>query len=190
MLKGYLRAAALALGLAASTAPAAALDLGNYDLENLIFLELKTGRVVIELRPDLAPNHVARIRELTRQGFYDGLLFHRTIKGFMVQTGDPLGNGSGGSGRKLGAEFNREPHVPGIVSMARSANPNSADSQFFIMLGASPALDGKYTVWGRVIDGMEHVNRIKLGDARLNGQVENPDRIVSMKVAADVEDGR
>ena len=190
MLKGYLRAVAVALGLAGSTAPAAAVDLGSYDSENLIFLELKTGRVVIELRPDLAPNHVTRVKELTRQGFYDGLLFHRTIEGFMVQTGDPLGTGAGGSGQKLMAEFNGEPHVPGIVSMARAADPNSADSQFFIMLGTSPALDGKYTVWGRVIDGMEHVNQIQLGDSRLNGQVENPDHIVSMKVTADVGEGR
>jgi len=157
------------------------------DLENLLYMELKTGRVVIEMRPDLAPEHVARIKELVRQGFYDGLPFHRVIAGFMAQTGDPNGDGTGGSGRKLRAEFSNEPHVRGTVSMARASNPDSADSQFFIVLDASPHLNGKYTVWGKVIEGMEHVDQIKLGSPSLNGKVYGPDRMISLKLAADVE---
>ena len=156
--------------------------------ENTLYLELKTGRVVIELRPDLAPNHVARIKELVRQGFYDGLKFHRVIDGFMAQTGDPLGNGTGGSGQNLKAEFSNERHLRGTLSMARAASPNSADSQFFIMLAASPHLDGQYSIWGRVIDGMEHVDNIKKGSSTRNGSVDDPDSIVSMKIAADVDD--
>jgi len=150
-------------------------------------MELKSGRVVIEMRPDLAPNHVARIKELVREGFYDGLTFHRVIEGFMAQTGDPKGDGTGGSGKNLNAEFSRELHVRGTVSMARAASPNSADSQFFIVLDAAPHLNGKYTVWGKVIEGMEHVDRIKLGNQAMNGRVFNPDEIISLKVAADVE---
>ncbi|MEQ8664708.1 MAG: peptidylprolyl isomerase [Rhodospirillales bacterium] len=156
------------------------------DLENTLYMELETGRVVIEMRPDLAPNHVARIKQLVREGFYDGLKFHRVIAGFMAQTGDPNGDGTGGSGRKLNAEFSQEPHVRGVVSMARAANPNSADSQFFIVLDAAPHLNGQYTVWGKVTAGMEHVDQIKLGSQSLNGKVFNPDEIVSLKVAADV----
>ena len=158
------------------------------EMENMIYLELEQGRVVIELLPDLAPNHVARIKELTRQGFYDGLKFHRVIDGFMAQTGDPKGNGTGGSGRNIDAEFNAEPHSRGAVSMARAQNPNSADSQFFIVLADSNFLDGQYTVWGRVTEGMEHVDQIKKGSKSNNGAVSDPDRIVSMKVAADVDE--
>ncbi|MFP6742808.1 MAG: peptidylprolyl isomerase, partial [Alphaproteobacteria bacterium] len=117
------------------------------ELENMLYLELKTGRVTIELRPDLAPNHVARIKELAREGFYDGLKFHRVIAGFMAQTGDPKGNGTGGSGQNLDAEFSDERHTRGTLSMARAQNPNSADSQFFIVLKDAPHLDGQYTVW-------------------------------------------
>jgi peptidylprolyl isomerase len=157
------------------------------DPENTLYLELKTGRVVIEMRPDLAPKHVARIKELVRQGFYDGLKFHRVIDGFMAQTGDPLGNGTGGSGHKLTAEFSRQKHLRGTVSMARAASPDSADSQFFIMLAAAPHLDGQYTVWGQVIDGMEHVDEIKKGSKARNGAVDDPDSIISLKVAADVD---
>jgi peptidylprolyl isomerase len=157
------------------------------DPENLLYLDLKDGRVVIELRPDLAPKHVARIKELTRKGFYDGIVFHRVIDGFMAQGGDPTGTGTGGSGVKLPAEFSGEHFVRGTVGMARSNDPNSADSQFFICLAPAPFLDGKYTVWGRVIEGMDHVDHIKKGDQGANGQVDHPDKIVRMRVAADVK---
>ena len=156
--------------------------------ENILYLELKDGRVVIELLPELAPNHVARIKELAREGFYDGLKFHRVIDGFMAQTGDPKGNGTGGSGQNINAEFSAEKHVRGAVSMARAQSPNSADSQFFIVLKDSFFLDGQYTVWGRVTEGMEHVDEIKKGSSTNNGSVYEPDSIVSMKVAADVEE--
>lgn len=152
------------------------------DPENTLFLDLDWGRVTIELRPDLAPGHVARIKELAREGFYDGIVFHRVIDGFMAQTGDPTGTGMGGSGKKLEAEFSREPHLRGVCSMARAQDPNSADSQFFICFGGTTFLDGQYTVWGKVTSGMEHVDRIKRGEP-----VDNPDKIVSMRVAADVD---
>ena len=157
------------------------------DPENTLYLDLKDGRVVIEMLPDIAPKHVARIKELTRTGFYDGLVFHRVIDGFMAQTGDPKGDGTGGSGVKLPAEFSKYAFVRGTVGMARSSNPNSADSQFFICFGPSRFLDGKYTVWGRVIDGMEYVDKIKRGDERRNGTVENPDQIVRMQLATDAK---
>ena len=157
------------------------------DLENTLYLEVPTGRVVIEMRPDLAPNHVAQIKRLAREGFYDGIVFHRVIDGFMVQTGCPRGDGTGGSGSKLKAEFNDKKHVRGVCSMARAMDPNSADSQFFIMLGTSPHLDRQYSVWGRVVSGMEHIDAIKKGNSARNGSVTDPDKIVSMKVAADVE---
>jgi len=150
------------------------------DQENTIILETTKGTATIALRPDLAPNHVARIKELTREGFYDGIVFHRVIDGFMAQTGDPNGTGTGGSGKNLDAEFNREPHVRGTCSMARAQNPNSADSQFFICFGDSSFLDGQYTVWGSVVEGMENIDKIKRGEP-----VQDPDKIVSMKVAAD-----
>ena len=156
------------------------------DLENTIYLDLKDGRVVIELRPDLAPNHVSRIKELTRQGFYDGLKWHRVIDGFMAQTGDPKGLGTGGSGQNIDAEFSEEPHVRGTVSMARSQKPDSADSQFFIVFAPSKWLDGQYTVWGEVNEGMDHVDQIKKGEDN-SGRVEDPDVIVRMQVAADSE---
>ncbi len=157
------------------------------DLDNTVYLDLKDGRVVIELRPDLAPAHVARIKELVRQKFYDGIVFHRVIDGFMVQTGDPTGTGMGGSGQKLKAEFSSEPHVRGVVSMARAASPDSADSQFFIVLKDSTFLDGQYTVFGKVVEGMQYVDNIKKGDSRDNGAVTNPDKIVAMRVAKDVQ---
>ena len=157
------------------------------DPENTLYLDLEGGRVVITLRPDLAPNHVARIKELTRQGFYDGLKFHRVIDGFMAQTGDPRGNGTGGSGQNLKAEFSNEPHVRGTLSMARAMNPDSADSQFFIMFATAPHLDGQYTVWGKVTSGMEFVDQIKKGSQANNGSVTDPDIIVRMQVAADVD---
>ena len=139
------------------------------------------------LRPDLAPGHVARIKELARQGFYDGVVFHRVIEGFMAQGGDPTGTGAGGSGKKLKAEFSAEPHVRGTLSMARTNDPNSADSQFFICFGPTPFLDGKYTVWGKVVEGMDFVDKIKKGDAARNGIVSDPDKIVKMQVAADAK---
>ena len=154
------------------------------DLENTLIMELTYGRVVIEMRPDLAPKHVARIKELVRQGFYDGTPFHRVIEGFMAQGGDPTGTGTGGSGKKLPAEFSREKHVRGTVSMARAADPNSADSQFFIVFQDASFLDGQYTIWGKVTEGMEFVDKIKRGTGQ-NGIVKNPDKIISMKVAAD-----
>lgn len=177
----YLWAAVAALMLMAMPVEAA-------EFENTIYLDLKDGRVVIALRPDLAPNHVARIKELTRQGFYDGLKFHRVMAGFMAQTGDPKGNGTGGSGQKLKAEFSIEKHVRGTVSMARSRRPDSADSQFFIMFAPAPFLDGKYTIWGEVVEGMKYVDMIQLGDSQRNGSVKDPDSIVRMQVAADAKD--
>lgn len=156
------------------------------DLENRLYLELKDGRVVIELRPDLAPGHVARIKELARETFYDGIVFHRVIEGFMAQTGCPRGTGTSGSGRKLKAEFSAEPHIRGTVSMARTPDPDSADSQFFICFAPSAFLDGQYTVWGQVIDGMDLIDGIKKGSRMANGAVTDPDRIVSLRVAADI----
>ena len=157
------------------------------DLENTIYMDLKDGRVVIKLRPDLAPNHVKRIKELARQKFYDGLVFHRVIDGFMAQGGDPTGTGMGGSGKNIKAEFSNAKHLRGTLSMARSNNPNSADSQFFVVLDTAPHLDGQYTVWGQVISGMEFVDMIKKGDQFANGSVKNPDKIMLMRVAVDVE---
>jgi peptidylprolyl isomerase len=165
--------------------PEAASD-GGSNLENRLYLELESGRVVIHLRPDLAPNHVARIKQLAREKFYDGIVFHRVIDGFMAQTGDPTGTGTGGSGQKLKAEFNSGKHVRGACSMARSQNPDSADSQFFICFEAAPHLDGQYTLWGEVIVGMEHVDKIRRG-APGSGTVTDPDRIKSLSVAADVK---
>ncbi len=153
------------------------------DSENALILETTQGTVVIELRPDLAPKHVERLKTLAREGFYDGIVFHRVIDGFMAQTGCPHGIGTGGSSYpNLPAEFNAEPHIRGICSMARSSNPNSANSQFFIVFDDATFLDKQYTVWGKVIEGMENVDKIKRGEP-----VQNPDKIKSMKVAADVK---
>jgi peptidylprolyl isomerase len=157
------------------------------DPENTIYLDVPKGRVVIELRPDLAPKTVARIKELTRKGFYDGIAFHRVIDGFMAQTGDPKGDGTGGSGQRLKAEFSQAHHVRGTVSMARAQDPDSADSQFFICFAPAPFLDGKYTIFGQVTSGMEFVDALKKGDEGNNGSVSNPDRIVKMQVAADAD---
>lgn len=152
------------------------------DPENTLIMETTQGPVTIEMRPDLAPNHVARIKELAREGFYDGVVFHRVIDGFMAQTGCPHGTGTGGSGKKLAAEFNSAKHERGTASMARAANPDSADSQFFICFEDAPFLNGQYTVWGQVTDGMENVDKIKRGEP-----VIDPDKIVSLRVQADVE---
>jgi cyclophilin family peptidyl-prolyl cis-trans isomerase len=151
------------------------------DPENTLILETTKGRVVIELRPDLAPGHVERIKTLAREGFYDGVPFHRVIEGFMAQTGDPTGTGTGGSKYPdLKAEFNAEPHVRGICSMARTNAPNSANSQFFIVFDDAGFLDRQYTVWGKVTEGMENVDKIKRGEP-----VRDPDRITTMRVQAD-----
>ena len=147
------------------------------DNDNTLVLETTQGRVAIAMRPDLAPTHVARIKELVRQGFYDGVVFHRVIEGFMAQTGCPQGTGTGGSGKKLKAEFSPEKHVRGTVSMARAQNPDSADSQFFICFTDAPWLNGQYTVWGKVTAGMENVDKIKRGEP-----VADPDRIISAKL--------
>jgi peptidylprolyl isomerase len=150
------------------------------DPENTLLVETSKGALVIEMRPDLAPGHVARIKELARSGFYDGLKFHRVIDGFMAQTGCPQGTGTGGSGRKLKAEFSGEKHQRGTVSMARANDPNSGDSQFFICFDEAPWLNKQYTVWGKVIEGMENVDAINKGEPP-----RNPDNIVSVRVAAD-----
>ena len=152
------------------------------DHENTLHVQLEKGLVKIELLPKLAPGHVARIKELAREKFYDGVVFHRVIEGFMAQGGDPTGTGMGGSKKPdLKAEFSKEPHVKGICSMARSSNPNSANSQFFICFGDAGFLDNQYTVWGRVSSGMEFVDGLKRGEPP-----KNPDKIVTMRVAADV----
>lgn len=178
-MKKVLAAAAIA-GLVAA-GDASAVDGGD-----MLVLELRTGEVEIELRPDLAPGHVERITTLANDGFYDGLTFHRVIDGFMAQTGDPRGDGTGGSSKPdLPAEFSNEPFVRGTLGMARSANPDSANSQFFIMFAEAPHLNGQYTVWGQVTDGMELVDRIKKGHPAMNGSVQDPDVIVKMQVAAD-----
>jgi len=156
------------------------------DPENTLVMKLKDGEVLIEMFPDVAPEHVKRIKELVRQGFYDGLKFHRVIDGFMAQTGDPQGTGMGGSGKKLKAEFNNKAHRRGTVSMARANDPNSADSQFFICFDNATFLDRQYTVWGQVISGMQYVDKIKRGTGS-NGTVHGPDTIISLKVLADVK---
>ena len=151
------------------------------DPENTLIMETTQGNVVIALRPDLAPKHVERIKQLAREGFYDGIVFHRVIEGFMAQTGCPQGTGTGGSKYpNLPAEFNAEKHVRGVCSMARSQNPNSANSQFFICFDDARFLDKQYTVWGKVVEGMDNVDKIKRGEP-----VRDPDKIVSMKVMAD-----
>ena len=155
------------------------------DPENALVMKLKDGEVVIEMYPDAAPNHVARIKELVREGFYNGLKFHRVIDGFMAQTGCPLGNGTGGSGKKLKAEFNTIPHTRGIVSMARAMSPDSADSQFFICYDDCPHLNGQYTVWGKVVSGMEYVDKIKKCGG-YNVMVSQPDEIISIQVISDL----
>jgi peptidylprolyl isomerase len=152
------------------------------DPENTLLIETTQGPVVIAMRPDVAPNHVAHIKKLAREGFYDGIVFHRVIDGFMAQTGDPTGTGTGSSKYpNLKQEFNSEPHVRGTASMARAQNPDSANSQFFICFDDASFLDRQYTVWGKVIEGMENVDKIKRGEP-----VRDPDKMVSVKVAADV----
>lgn len=172
------------LGLAAAACFAVAEPAGAADPENTLLIDLSTGgRVVIEMLPEIAPKHVARIKELVRAGFYDGIVFHRVIDGFMAQTGDPTGTGTGGSGRgKLPAEFSKVPFERGVVGMARTPDPNSADSQFFIMFAPAPHLNGQYTVWGRVVEGMEFVDKIARTEPRRPAQL---DRMIKVRVAAD-----
>jgi len=177
------RVVALIVGLFIfAVAPARAMD-----PENTLYLEVKGGRVVIELRPDLAPQTVAHVKELVRRGFYDGLTFHRVIEGFMAQTGDPKGNGSGGSGQNVKAEFSQTHFVRGTVGLARANDPDSGDSQFFICFKPTPFLDGKYTVFGQVTSGMEAIDAIKKGDSTRNGAVSDPDRIIRLQIAADAD---
>ena len=159
------------------------------DKDNTLYMDIKGGRVVIRMRPDLAPKHVARIKELVREGFYDGLTFHRVIPGFVAQGGDPLGNGTGGSGVNIPAEFSQAKHKRGTVAMARSQNPNSADSQFYIAYADLPSLDGQYTIWGEVTKGMHLVDRIRPGEGANGTVLSKPTIIERMQVAADVDKG-
>ncbi len=173
----FVVAVVMSLGLMVS---AQAQDL---DPNNTLYLDLKDGRVVIKMRPDLAPEHVKQIKDLTKQGFYDGIVFHRVIDGFMAQTGDPTGTGVGGSQLPdIKAEFSDAPFKRGVVGMARAASPDSANSQFFIMFDDGDFLNGQYTVWGEVVDGMEFVDKIKRGEPPAN-----PDKIVKMQIAADAK---
>ena len=159
------------------------------DPENTLVMELEYGTVVIEMLPEVAPKHVARIKELTREGFYDGIVFHRVMEGFMAQTGDPTGTGRGGSGQNIDAEFSSEPYLRGTLGMARSQSPNSADSQFFITFAPARFLDNQYTVWGRVIEGMDAVDQIKKAPAgSQSGAVDDPDKMIRLRVQADIKD--
>jgi peptidylprolyl isomerase len=185
------RAAFAVLAIAATGAfmsDADAATPANLDPENTLYIDLKSGRVVIQMFPDLAPKHVARVKELVRQGFYDGTPFHRVIDGFMAQGGDPTGTGQGGSKLPdLPAEFTRERHfLRGTVGAARTSDPNSANSQFFIMFAPGPNLDGQYTIWGQVVSGMQFVDEIKKG-AGGSGAVTGPDKIVKAQIAADAK---
>ena len=169
----------------AGVLPASAAEL---DQDNTVFMDLTYGRVVIKLRPDLAPNHVAQVKTLVKKGFYNGTPFHRVIEGFMAQGGDPTGTGTGGSDLPdLKAEFTKTHFVRGTIGAARSSDPNSANSQFFIMFAPASNLDGDYTVWGEVVSGMEFVDKIKKGNPDDDGVVDNPDRIVKMQMAADAK---
>jgi peptidylprolyl isomerase len=179
-----LLAFALGLGLSLAEMPHAAAGPAK-DPGNTVYLDTKDGRITIELRPDLAPKHVAQIKTLVKRGFYDGIVFHRVIDGFMAQTGDPTGTGMGGSDLpNIPAEFSSEPFKRGTVGMARSADPNSANSQFFICFADAPFLNGKYTVVGQVTSGMDVVDKIKKGDQAANGAVTDPDKIIKMQLAS------
>lgn len=181
MLKPFAMAALAALAILSLGGPVSAAD-----PENTLYLDVPKGRVIIELRPDLAPKTVAQIKALTRRGFYDGIKFHRVIPGFMAQTGDPTGTGTGGSGKNVPAEFSQAHFIRGSVGMARAQSPDSGDSQFFICFAPSSFLDGKYTLFGQVTSGMEFIDAIKPGVGQ-GGTVDNPDKIVHMQVAADAD---
>ncbi|MCB1508969.1 MAG: peptidylprolyl isomerase [Hyphomicrobiaceae bacterium] len=181
-----LKTVALALSILAALVLPAAAQATDVNPEDVLVMELPAGRVLIRLRPDLAPMHAQRLRLLAREGFYDNVPFHRVIEGFMAQTGDPTGTGMGGSSYPdLAAEFSPRPYERGVVGMARAADPNSANSQFFIMFGTNPSLNGQYTVVGEVIEGMDLIDAIKRGDPRRNGMVAEPDRITRIRVLAD-----
>lgn len=191
MLRRSLFAAALALcsslAIAQTPAPTAA-QAARSSPENTMILDLKDGRVTIRLRPDLAPKHVAQIKALVKRGFYDGIVIHRVIPGFMAQTGDPTGTGAGGSNLpNIPSEFTVEPFKRGTIGMARGSDPNSANSQFFIMFGDGSFLNGQYTVVGEVVSGMDAVDKIKKGDANNNGKVTNPDKVVRLQMQTDVK---
>ena len=172
--------------LAATAAPAVAQ--AGLDPQNSLFLQLKDGRVVIKLRPDIAPKHVAQIKALAKRGFYDNIVFHRVIEGFMAQTGDPRGNGTGGSDLpNIPAEFSSVPFRRGVVGMARAQDPNSANSQFFIMLAESASLNGQYTVVGEVVSGMDLVDKIKKGSRNDNGSVQGPDKMIKLQLMTDAK---
>ena len=182
--QGFL-AAVLTLALAMAFAVPAS-GKNSRKIENMLYLELKNGRAVIELYPEAAPKHVARIKELARRKFYDGIVFHRVIPGFMAQTGDPTGTGTGGSGQNLPAEFSKEHSFErGTIGMARTSDPNSGDSQWFICFAPASHLNGQYTIWGKVVEGMDLVDGIATGEPPAQ-----PDKIVSLRVAADVEGGK
>jgi peptidylprolyl isomerase len=187
---GSLKGAVMRLILAFATVLLASAGVAAAaDKENTLYIDLKDNcRVVIEMRPDLAPKHVAQIKKLAREGKYDGVVFHRVIDGFMAQTGDPTGTGTGGMGDTLPAEFSKEPHVRGAVSMARTSDPNSARSQFFIVFKDSNFLDGQYTLWGKVTSGMDCVDRIKKGAPGSGAVAAPPDKMIRVRVAADVKE--
>ena len=188
LFSAVLLAAGLILGSPVQTTKLISTAIAAEDAENTLVMELKNGEVRMRLRPDLAPNHVERLKILTRQGFYDGIVFHRVIAGFMAQTGDPTGTGTGGSELPdLKAEFTNAPFVRGVLGMARSRNPNSANSQFFITFADASHLNGQYTVFGEVVDGMDVVDKIKKGPPSQNGIVSSPDKIIRMRVAADIK---
>lgn len=175
---------AVIVSLAAGTAQAAP---PAPDPENTLIMELKSGKVTIKLRPDIAPKHVERVKKLVREGFYNGIVFHRVIPGFMAQTGDPTGTGSGGSKYPdLKQEFTPTPFERGTIGAARTSNPDSANSQFFICFTHTPHLNGQYTVWGQVVDGMQHVDNVKKGEPG-SGAVASPDKIVKLSVMADLK---
>lgn len=180
-----LRTLAFALGLSLSAGAGA---VSAQDLENTLLIDMDAGRIVIEMRPDLAPNHVERIKMLAREEFYDGVVFHRVIEGFMAQTGDPTGTGMGGSTYPdLAQEFTKTPFLRGVVGMARTNDPNTANSQWFICFDDCSFLTGQYTVWGKVVEGMDVVDKIKRG-AGQSGKVSNPDAMLKVRVAADVKE--
>jgi peptidylprolyl isomerase len=191
MLEMILNRRGLLAGLAA-TALALSVSLTAFaaasDPQNTVYLDTKDGRITILLRPDLAPKHVAQIKALTKRGFYNGIVFHRVIDGFMAQTGDPTGTGTGKSDLpNIPAEFSKAPFKRGTLGMARSSDPNSANSQFFICLADSSFLEGQYTVFGEVTSGMDIVDKIKKGSKTDNGSVTNPDKIIKMQLAADAK---
>ena len=184
MRRRTLIASSAAVGMAAGVLPAVA---ETTDPQNTLYMDLKQGRVVILLLPDVAPKHVAQIKTLARQGFYDGTPFHRVIEGFMAQGGDPTGTGTGGSTLpNLPPEFSQLHFVRGVCGMARASDPGSANSQFYIMFAPAPSLDGQYTIWGRVVSGMQYVDEIKRGTGPNGKVLGEPDRIIHMRVAADV----